>query len=96
LRLNLSLLGMCAVDAWFLYAGTRGEAASLTQDQFYEDLFAQLIGDIYNTVGLRQLGVPQGVTSSDGAPLRRFGVGFHLTSTLKRRKGEADRWGQHD
>ena len=96
MRVNLSLLGMCVVDAWLLYAGARGPAAALTQNQFYEDLAAQLIDNTYESVGLRQRGVPGAVAGSDGAPVVCFGVGVHLTPTLKRRKGDSDHRTQRD
>jgi len=96
MRVNLSLLGMCVVDAWLLYAGARGPAAALTQNQFYEDLAAQLIDNTYDSVGLRQRGVPGTVAGSNGAPVVCFGVGVHLTPTLKRRKGDSDHRAQRD
>lgn len=34
---SISLVGMCAVDAWMLYCGARGTTTSLTQRQSYED-----------------------------------------------------------
>lgn len=36
------------------------------------------------------------MAGSDGTPLGRFGVGVHPTSTLKRRKGDADHRAQRD
>jgi len=96
MRVNLSLFGMCVVDAWLLYAGARGPAAALTQNQFYEDLAAQLIDTTYDSVGLRQRGVPGAVDGSDGAPVVCFGVGIHLASPFKRRKGDSDHRAQRD
>jgi len=43
LHVNLSLLVICVVDAWLLCASTRGAAAALTENQFYNDHAAQLI-----------------------------------------------------
>jgi len=96
MRVNLSLLGMCVVDAWLLYAGARGPAAALIQNQFYEDLAAQLIDNTYESLGLRQRGVPGAVAGSDGTPVVCFGVGVHLTPTLKRRKGDSEHRAQRD
>jgi len=87
---NLSLSVMCVVDAWLLYEGARSPAAALTQNQFYEDLTAQLIDNTYDFIGVRQRGEPGAVSDSDGAPVMCFGVGVYLTPTLKRRKGDND------
>jgi len=96
MRVNLSPSGMCVMDALLLYASARGPAAALTQNQFYEDLAAQLIDNTYDSVGLRQCGVPGAVSGSDGAPVMCFGVGVHLTPTLNRRKGDSDHRAQRD
>eukprot|EP00170_Pyropia_yezoensis_P001789 contig_7652_g1793 len=58
MRVNLSLLGICVVDAWLLYSGARGAAAALAQSQFYEDLAAQLIDNAFDTVGVRPHSAP--------------------------------------
>jgi len=96
MRVNLSLLGMCVVNAWLLYAGARGPAAALTQKQFYEDLAAQLIDNTYESVGLRPRGVAGAVAGSDGAPVVCFGIGVQHTPTLMRRKGDSDHRAQRD
>jgi len=41
-----------------LYLGAHGTAAELTQNQFYEDLAAELIDNTFNTVGLWARGTP--------------------------------------
>jgi len=41
MHVNLSLLGMCVVDAWLLYSGVRGGGSHLTQTKLYEDLAEQ-------------------------------------------------------
>jgi len=89
MRVNLSLLGMCVVDTWMLYSGAHGTAAELTQNQFYEDLAAEQIDNTFNTVGLRARGAPAVDSADRGVPPLRFGVGIHLTPTLKRRTGES-------
>jgi len=89
MRVNLSLLGMCVVDAWMLYSGAHGTAAELTQNQFYEDLAAELIDDALNTVGLRARGAPAVDSADRGVPPLRFGVGMHLNPTLKRLTGQS-------
>lgn len=87
-RVGMSLLGMCAVDAWKLYTGARGATASLTQKQFYEDLAAQLIGNTFDAVGIRarwSTTASASTASGDMAVSARYGLGIHLKPTLKRR-----------
>lgn len=86
MRVNLSLLGMCVVESWMLYSGARGATATLSQRQFYEDLAAQLIANSCDTTGLRARGASKSPVDAERAPLR-YGVGVHLTPTLKRRHG---------
>jgi hypothetical protein len=38
MRVNLSLLGTCIVDAWLLHSGARGAARAMLQHQFYEQI----------------------------------------------------------
>jgi len=42
MRVNLSLLGMCVVEACLLYSSARGRDG-LTQNEFYEDLSEELV-----------------------------------------------------
>eukprot|EP00170_Pyropia_yezoensis_P004870 contig_19818_g4884 len=85
MRVNLSLLGIFIVDSWLLYIGARGAAAALTQSRYYEDLAAQLIDNSFDTVGMRPRSVPDADGHGDGPSPPRYGVGVHLTPTLKRR-----------
>lgn len=90
MRVNLTLLGMCIVDSWLLYAGARGGTAGLTQKQFYEDLAAQLIDNTFDRVGVRDRGAPaQTAATADLPPFQ--GVGIHLTPTTKRRAGDSSK-----
>jgi len=86
---NVSLLGICVVDAWILHSGAHGTAAELTQNQFYEDLAAELIDNTFDTVGLRARGAPVVDSADRGVPPLCFGVGIHLNPTLKRRTGSS-------
>jgi len=95
MRVNLSLLGMCVVDAWLLYSGARGGRAHLTQNDFYEDLAEQLIDNTFETVGTRARPAPSGAAAAADAAPRSFGVGIHLTATVKRREGPASKEGDH-
>jgi len=49
-RVNISLLGVCIVDAWLLHSGARG-AAALKQSKFYENLAGDLIDNSFDSVG---------------------------------------------
>jgi len=95
MRVNLSLLGMCVVDAWLLYSGARRGGAHLTQNEFYEDLAEQLIDNTFETVGTRARPAPSGAAAAADAAPMRFGVGIHLTATVKRREGPASKEGDH-
>ena len=88
MRVNLSLFGMCVVDAWMLYSGAHGTAAELTQNQFYEDLAAEPIDNMFNSVGLQARGAAAVDSADRRVPPLRFSVVIHLTPTLKRRTGE--------
>lgn len=57
MQVNLSLLGICVIDAWLLYSGAKGAAAVLTQAQFYEDLAEALIDNTYDSTGIRRRGM---------------------------------------
>jgi len=67
----------------------------LTPNEFYEDLAEQLIDNTFETAGMRARPALSGAAAaSDAAPLR-FGLGIHLTATVKRRKGPASTEGDH-
>jgi len=84
-RVNLSILGMCVVDSWMLYSGSRGHADRPIQAHFYEDLAAELIDNRYDSMGLRDRAAPiPEAGPADDPP--SYGVGTHLTPTKKRRK----------
>lgn len=87
MRVNLSLLGICIVDAWMLYAGAQRAAATLTQAQFYEDLAEQLIDNTHDSMGASSPASPADAAADGRAAPLRYGLGLHLTPTLKRRKG---------
>lgn len=59
----------------------------MTQSQYYEDLAAQLIDNNFDTVGMRPRSAPDANQRGDGPLPPRYGVGVHLTPTLKRRAG---------
>ena len=84
-RVNTSILGMRVADSWILYDGARGPLGRETQAHFYENLAADQIENGYDSTGLRDRAV-----STSAAGLREvapsYGVGTHLTPTLKRRK----------
>jgi hypothetical protein len=88
MRVNLSLIGICIVDAWLLHAGARGEARRRKQYQFYEQLALDLVDNNFDIVGLRRRfdfdDTPNVLASTAG-------VGPHATPTKiskKKRTGE--------
>eukprot|EP00170_Pyropia_yezoensis_P000630 contig_2981_g631 len=89
MRVNLTLLAICIVDAWMLYTGARVAAGELTQAEFYEDLAAQLIENTFDGSGYRSRAAPADVPREDVAGPARYGVGVHLVPTLKRKGGDA-------
>ena len=89
--MNISLLGVCIVDAWLLHSGARG-AAALKQSDFYEDLAADLIDNSLDSVGWRPRGGAAagegeggGAGAGEEALAPAYGVGVHLKPTTKRR-----------
>lgn len=84
MRVNLSLLGICEVDAWLLYLGAKGAAAILTQAQFYEDLAEALIDNTYDSLGIGCRGMSGARGAADEPASVRCGVELHLTPPLKR------------
>jgi len=84
-RVNISLLGVCIVDAWLLHSGARGPA-SLKQAAFYEDLASGLIDNTFDSTGAR----PRAATGdTNPTPPLGYGLGVHLTPTTKRRHPSA-------
>jgi len=90
-QVNISLLGVCIVDAWLLHSGARG-AAALKQSEFYENLAGDLIDNSFDSVGWRpREGVAAGEGGGGGtgageeALALAYGVGVHLKPTTKRR-----------
>jgi hypothetical protein len=83
MRVNLSLLGMCIVDAWLLHSGARGAARTMLQHQFYEQLALELIENSFDNVGLRRRGA-EDETATVLVPTT--GVGPHATPTKKTRR----------
>jgi len=95
MRVHLSLLGMCVVDAWMLYSGESEGTATLKQSEFYDDLAEQLIDNTFDAAGNRALGDPGRAASAEEERAPRFGTGIHVTPTLKRRHGVSSNEGDH-
>lgn len=89
MRVNISLLGICIVDAWLLHHRARGPAASLLQSNFYEQLASEMIDNTLNAVGTRVRALPDGPGQAASSPA--YGVGTYLTPTSKRRKTPSGR-----
>jgi hypothetical protein len=86
LRVNLSLFGMCVVDAWLMYS--KCTETEEKQREFYELLAEEMIDNTHDLRGRRH--APNSVTGSpelitpDGH--MRTGIGAHLTPTKRKRK----------
>ena len=52
MRVNSTLLAICASDSWLLYKGGRGARTRMSPDQFYTVLAEQLIDNRYHAVGV--------------------------------------------
>jgi hypothetical protein len=76
-RVNLSLFGMCVIDAYYVAKGCR--VFTETPDQFFEGLAKELVDNTYGSrMGTRQ----RRVTS----PTRIITTAAHLTPTKRKRK----------
>lgn len=85
MRVNITLLGICVVDAWLLYRGPRGAAAVMSQAAFYEQLASGHIDNDFHSRGLHMR--TSGGTAAAAPETTTTGVGIHLTHTSKRRRG---------
>jgi hypothetical protein len=86
-RVNHSLLGIVIVDSWLLYAGARGPLRSMKQRRFYETLALKIIGNDFDSVGLRA----RTGGSMPGQPTPTSDIGPHVTRTRKRRRDKDGR-----
>jgi hypothetical protein len=84
MRVNLSLIGICIVDAWFLHAVARGEARGMKQHQLYERLALDLVDNNFDTVGLRRRFVFDG-TPNVLAPTAEVGPHAPPTNISKKK-----------
>lgn len=87
MRVCLTLLGVYIVDAWLMHRGARGPAACLLQSHFYEQLATELMDNTFDTSGTRERSVRESARAD--APSPDYGVGAHLTPTVKRRRSSA-------
>ena len=80
----MSLLGICIVDAWFAFQGSRGGTmCDIKQREFYECLSEELIKNTFNGITGPHRGFP-GEEEAAGRP--GSGIGPHLTPTQRKRK----------
>ena len=88
MRVNSTLLGLCAVDAWLLYKGARGARTKLDPDDFCTYIAEGLIDNKYDSIGLRRRrnDYEEEQTSSRSGN----GLGPHLKKTklTRMRKGK--------
>lgn len=91
MRVNLSLLGMCIVDAWYAWNLCTGNTTE-KQKEFYSGLAEELIDNRYDIIGSGQRGRGRRDEDTsiadallvDGLP--RCGIYAHLTPTKKKKK----------
>jgi len=83
MRVNISLFGICIVDACLRHRGERGLAASILQANFYEKLASEMIDNTFDVTGTRAKAVAEGADQVASGP--EYEVGTHLTPTAKRR-----------
>ena len=91
LRVNLSLFGMCVVDAWLVYS--KCKETEEKEREFYELLAEEMIDNSHDQVrgrGRRPMdidliGNPDLITA-DGR--MRSGISAHLTPTKKKKKSK--------
>ena len=84
MRVKTSLLAICIVDAWNLYAGSKGDGSKISPNQFYCELADQLADNKYDRISLLQRESDSAVEDEDigfGS-----GIGTHLTPTTRKRK----------
>ena len=95
MRVNMSLVGMCIVDAWYAWNLCTGNTTE-TQKEFYSLLAEELIDNRCDSIDSGQRGrnrrdedaiMPESLLLADGLP--RCGVSAHLTPT-KRKKRKKD------
>ena len=99
------MIGRCASTCrcWVCVRSTRGCCTrghvegprSLKQSEFYEGLAEQLIDNKFDAVGVRARGDPCGAASAEEERAPRFGMGIHVTPTLKRRHGVSSKEGDY-
>ena len=83
-RVNMSLLGICIVDAWFAFQGSIGVTmCDIKHREFYECLSEELIEKTFNGRTRPRRGFP-GEEETAGRP--GSGIGPHLTPTKRKRK----------
>lgn len=90
MRVNTSLLAICAVDAWLLYKGTQGARSLMTPNKFYGQLAEHLIDNKYGITHTRSARNDVSV-----ADIHTSGIGPHLKPTSRKRKrqdGSATKW----
>ena len=89
MRVGMSLLGICLVDAWMAYSQLI-DGNTEKQSTFYSGLAEELIDNRYDSTSTRRRATsgdessPSSATNAYGKP--RTGVGIHLTPTKRKRR----------
>ena len=95
-RVNMSFVGVNAVDSWLAWNGIFGSDPMFqeTEKEFYVNLAEELIDNDYDVPAFRRRrrhsvgpSPPAVAYSQDGTP--RSGLGVHLTPTKRLRKGSS-------
>lgn len=76
MRVRTSLLVICMVDAWKLYARAKGDEYNMSPNQFYCELTHQLIHNKYDRISLRQR--ESDSDSQEGDMDFAIGIGTHF------------------
>ena len=84
MSVNTSLLAICIVDAWKLYAGSKGDGSKISPNQFYYELADQSSDNKYDRISLRQRESDSAFEDEDIG--FASGIGTHLTPTTRKRK----------
>ena len=88
MRVNTSLLAICIVDAWKLYASAKGYGSGMSPNQLYCELADQLIDNKYDRISSRQRESDIAVEDEDigfGS-----GIGTRLIPTTRKRKNASE------
>ena len=88
MRVNMTVFGMCIVDAYKAFSGCKGERCTITQDEFYAQLAEELIDNSLDSMNLPRRAPTTQQSSAMANGVAKSGVGAHLMLTKRRRKSK--------